>query len=623
MNGKSLNGFSRNRSRFRQMERQAWRTVFQWRDQRPIWEWAADNLILKPPFTRTGPFDLATTRHFIAPLEALADDHVREVNILKPVRGGGSLLADIHLPWTIVNDPGPYMRSFQADDVAEDHTKERIVRLLRQCPATARLMPGGKLDWSEIRLLNEFTIYHNGPSLANFQTKGVRYLVLDEPWMYPRGRMGEALARVGDYLKISTSKVFCVSQGGPNENQRIEENEWWSHYHAAELNTWTVQCHGCGAFVAPKFFDQRKDGKWAGLIFDEHKLPNGDWHIARTVPTVRYECPLCGHPHLDTPRLKSEWNRTGQYLRTTEENRRKRSFHWEAVIDYPWVELATMWLEAANAFRRGVIEPKLQFAKKYLAKFEDERTLLQGSVRLPRVSYEIRTDTEPEELGRCMSVDRQEQWYWWTVRKWFKHGKSRRLGFGRAFGLQELEDTRKKFAVEPNNLLIDARFEAKGERGVYAACIRHGWVAIMGDRRMVFSHRGHKRTILRSYSELSFGDPECGLPGGGKKACPLIFFAKAIYNQRVQGLIESGLWEEPAGSDNENEREYVRQMGGRMKKVKLDRATGALKEFWWESQDDHARDLANGQVLWATLARILPDELPHELQSDRALVAAQ
>ena len=50
-------------------------------------------------------------------------------------------------------------------------------------------------------------------------------------------------------------------------------------------------------------------------------------------------------------------------------------------------------------------------------------------------------------------------------------------------------------------------------------------------------------------------------------------------------------------------------MAGRIRKEDYNTKTGQTKIYWWESKNDHARDLANMQVLAATLSDILPDTL--------------
>lgn len=588
------------------------------KDTRSSYDYAAERIELFPPITRSGLFDVHQSRHFVPIFDALDDERTREVNILKPVRGGGSLIGDVHLASVMPKErnPGPYMCVFQTDADAKMHFFDRIERTMQGNECTRGLFPG-KYEWSEIRLLNGHTMYIGGPTISNLQSKGVRYLRLDECWIYPAGRMAEAEARVGDYLKMEMSKILRISQGGPREGIDMERCEWNRAYHRGEVHEWEVACGHCGQYYEPIFSGTREDGSFWGITWDRHKTPAGDWDLAKCVPTVRFECPHCRQPVLDGARTKLEWNRTGRYRLAGEENRKRKSFHWEAIIDFPWDELVELWLDACNAERRGDLKPKLQFYQKRRAMFKDEQSLLRGGLHFRRQAYEINTDW-PEEKMRFLTVDRQgEDLFWWTVRAWSTE-KSRRLGFGKAYGFAALEEIRTRFKVLPNRTFVDSGFLPKGDNGVYAACVSYGWVAVRGDSEYDFIHRikarGKFALVRRSYAPLAYGDPGAGTTAEGRRYCQLIRFSKPQMNQKVQELVESGAWEEPVTeTDPEMEKEYSAQMAARIRKTEYNAKTGEARVFWYESKNDHARDLANMQVLGAVLGDLIRDPVMERL----------
>src|SRR3954453_11981415 len=97
----------------------------------PTHEWAARNVELFRPITKPGKFDCSESRHFIPIFDALDDGRTREVNILKPVRGGGSLIGDIHLIESLARSVGSYLNVFQTDDEAKMFWFDRIEKMLR------------------------------------------------------------------------------------------------------------------------------------------------------------------------------------------------------------------------------------------------------------------------------------------------------------------------------------------------------------------------------------------------------------------------------------------------------------------------------------------------------------
>lgn len=584
-------------------------------DRRPIYDWARDgNVVLVPPITRTGPFDVSGSRHFIAIFDAWQHDRTREVNVLKPVRGGGSLIGDIICPWSFANDPGPYMEVFQTEPEMKLYVESRSMQIFRNSPPIRELFPRDrhKMRETEIMFNNGYTWYAVGPAISNLQTKSIRYLRLEEVWLWAQGKIGEAMGRIGDYLKMQTSKVLTISQGGPCDGfpEPMENSDWYRHYHRAQRHEWEVECPSCRKFFEPIFSGQRADGSFWGITWDRHMTPAGDWNIPKCLASIRFECEHCSHPIIDGTRTKSEFNRTGRYRAIGEPNEKRKSFHWETVIDFPWVELVELWLEACNAEKRGDLKPKLQFYQKRRAMFMDEETLLKRGIHLARSAY-VMTSDWPEEKARFLTIDRQEEdMFWWTVRAWSAE-KSRRLGFGKAYGFAALEKIREKFKVPPVCTFCDSRYLPKGDQGVYVACIRYGWFAVMGDKEYAFVHRlkGSRGTVLKSYAPLAYGNPDSGAHvATGRRYCGLIRFSKQQMNQKVQELIDSGAWEEPvAGEEPEMEKEYNAQMSSRVKKTEFNAKTNETKVYWREGKNDHARDLANQQVLGAILRDLLPD----------------
>ncbi len=582
-------------------------------DRRPSTEWLSENWNLSPPITRTGLFDCSTSRHFIDIFSALDEERTRDVNVLKPVRGGGSLIGDGRLIATLGRRPAPTMCVYQTDQDAKIHFFDRTQKNLLNCKFTAGLLPS-RYEWSEIFLNSGHTLYTGGPGISNLQSKGVCYLWLDEPWIYPLGRMADAEARVGDYLKMELSKILRTSQAGTCENRSLDECDWYRAWGMGDQSEWEVACQHCGKYFEPVFNGTRADGSFWGIAWDHHRLANSDWNVEKCAATVRFECPHCGNPSMDTPKTKSDWNRTGKYRLITEANLRRRGFHWESVIDYPWSELVILWLNACNAFARGDIRPKLQFYQKRRAIFKDEESLLRGGLNLRKTAYEITSDW-PEEKGRFLSVDRQEEdLFWWSVRAWSKE-KSRRLGFGKCYGFAAVEEIREKFKVLPQKTFVDSGFLPKGDHGVYAACLKYGWIAAKGSSDYHFIHTlKNKHRVAKSYAPMAYADPESGSSNQGRRYCWLQRFSKPMMNAKVKELIDNNLWEEPiTGEDPEMEKEYQGQMGSRVKKTEYSSKTGEVKVFWKEAKNDHACDLANMQVMGAIICGYLPDPASERL----------
>jgi hypothetical protein len=584
------------------------------RDRRPTHEWARDNVILVPPLTKTGPFDSSISRHLEGPLMALDDDHCREVNVLAPVRGGKTLIADVSLCSVIGRTPGATRWVFQDDKAAKDQAELRTWPIIEANEWLDKMLPGDrhKARNQEI-IFPGMPLHISGPSLGSLQSRGYQFIIADEAWLYKDGRMEELRGRLGDYVKMGTDKLLVLSQGGEMGS------EWDNQCARGVLHDWEFQCLSCGKYLlANRWTLKRADGSRWGLAWDKHKLDNGLWDIPKVLPSVRFECEHCGHPHIDGTRTKTEWNRTGRYrVEATDKNPKRRTYHWTSVIDFPWEELVDMYLQAVNAWRLGNPTQLIQFFQKRTAEMKSENSLIEEISFAVRSTYDVNSDWA-EEIDRMLTIDRQdEDVYYYTARGWSQRGRSRRIERGKAFGFPELEAIRERLKIRANRTLIDSGFRPKGDHGVYSACIRYGWIPLKGaalenGEPRFFTHQTKKGRILRTYSEPIECDPEMGTGEQGQRAVQRIDFSSPTYADRLENLIDLGLWEEPDISDSDPmEVQYRKQMASEFKK----RFTvGPLKKerFLWvcPSKNNHYRDCAKMQVLGATLLDILPDELP-------------
>src|SRR5438132_11681510 len=105
--------------------RNAWSSPF----RGEIYEYGA-GLDLQNGYAVRGMFDVHRTRYLIEPFRALRDSRIRQVVINKPVQTGGSLIADIWVPYLIEHDPGDLLWLFQDDDFCDSSMSERCEPLL-------------------------------------------------------------------------------------------------------------------------------------------------------------------------------------------------------------------------------------------------------------------------------------------------------------------------------------------------------------------------------------------------------------------------------------------------------------------------------------------------------------
>lgn len=587
-------------------------------DIRPTTEWARENIELprSRQFTVTGLFDASISRHLIEPINDGDDDRCRETNVRAPVRAGKTLIMDIRLASIMKRNPGPTRMIFQDDSAAKDQAELRTWPIIEANQCLRDLLPEDRhKNRAQSIILPGMPLHISGPSLNQLQSRGYQNIFADEAWRYKPGTMQEIRGRLGDYVKKGTDKLVVLSQGGD------VGSEWDEQCQRGVLHEWEFQCQSCGKYMmANRWTLKREDGSRWGMMWDKFKTEGGLWDIPKVLPTVRFECEHCGHPHIDGTRVKSEWNRTGRYhIEDTTKDRKRRTYHWTAVIDYPWAELVELYLHAVNAWSMGNPLPLIQFFQKYTAEMKSENSLIEEMSFGIRATYEVNS-AWPDEAVRLMTIDRQdEDVYWWSIRAWALDGRSRRLGFGKAYGATELEQIRDTNKVDPSRTLIDSGFKPKGDHGVYSICIRYGWVPVKGMAQengleKFFWHQTNKGRVQRTYSEPVLCDPEMGTGDQGSRQVERADFSSPTYADRVQNMIDLGLWEEPKiEKPDALEIQYRKQMAAEYKKRIVVGKLGKERTVWvCPSGNNHAFDLAKMQALGATILEILPDELTNE-----------
>ena len=583
----------------------AWRVP----DRRPIYEWAREHVALPGAFTVTGTFNVEISRHLVGVFDALQDDLVRSVTLMKPTRGGGSMIADVWFPWVIANDPGPMMWNHQTDAVAGDMAGDRLMPILERCEPVRKLFPEDrhKKRKTEIQFTSGVTLYVQGPSISNLQSKGIRYQVNSEVWIWKSGRLGDAHARVGDFEQIQSSKVFNESQAG------LEDDDLHLAWKQGNQCEWCVPCLSCGHVQALKWSGSRLDGTKFGMRWDdgpECRDAAGRWNMSAVLPTIRYECEKCGHPHLDNARTRAEWNRLGRYVAMNPRAaRRDASFHFNAIVVRSWEKLVVKFLAAMESYHdRGATEPLQEFTQKDLAEPWAEKGLSPG---VQQEAYEVESDW-PEEAFRFLTVDVQaEGVFWAVVRAWAKSGESRRLWFGKLHGWGEVRAMQERWKVKYNKVLVDSGYEAKE---VYGQCVKWGWIAVKGEDRPYYVHfvtkGGKKEAVRRSYSELKKGDPEKGGLHQQRRFAPLVCWSNPVIKDRLKRFRDGkmGKWLLPAGtSDSAAEEEYLKQLGNEFKKRVVMPSTGRVEWRWIRKGDNHLFDCEALQVLAATIVKICRD----------------
>lgn len=547
------------------------------------------------------------------------------------------MIGDVWLPWIIKNDPGPTMCNFQTDLVAKDYAEDRAMPQLRSCDIIKDLMPADRhKDRTQEIKFPHMPLYIQGPSIANLQTKGIRFQWNSELWCWPKGRIGEALGRTLDYAEVGLSHVYNESQGG------VDGDDWETLWSQGTKETWSVHCLQCGVLFPLIWQAKQANGERAGIVWEdsaETKDGNGKWKINAVIKTVKYICPHCGYAHTNTAETRYDWNRRGKYVAANPFASHHRSFRYNALACRDWSNILAGFLNATESKEKGDVGPLREWIQKQMAEcWVEDMQLVESRPEEETFSVNSLEPCIDGEAFRFMTIDCQADLadFWFVVRAWNRDGESRLLHQGRASSWDELREIQTKLGVKDQYVFVDGGYEF---RTVCNMATRFGHVGTIRGRRLYlcwniligrdtfdFVHAvkdsaGKELRERRMYSPVAYGDPYLGADSA-RRGLRAPFYrwsneqAKDILRRLRDGKGAKWTAKKPeTDSEKKAHDEYIRQINSEVKRIAYDPKTGRERWRWVTRRHgiaNHLWDCECMQVIAAAICGILGKKFQHE-----------
>lgn len=493
----------------------------------PIYEWAAQELVLPKSYQKHGPFDVNSSRYLIEPLKALQDPDIRVVVVMAAVQMGKTLLIDLSIPhWLACRPNGPVQLTLETDQQAAGHLKNRLYPLMKSSKQLRRILPPIDKEFTNYGLsIGHCHLYANGAKPSAVQNKSICFACIDEVWRYKNtGFLAEAKARTTAFDIVGKSKTLITSQPGTVNDPMHKE------FLSGTQEEWMVPCMGCGKYFIPQWRSQRENGSFFGILWDNNDTtrPEGKWNYPELLKTLRYECEFCGYKHTDTPELKSFWNNKGKYVVHNDKGiPGVRSFRWNAISAFPWDVLLNKFIKAKEAWDIGLKEEMREFQQQRLAKPYDP--FGWKSHRFVNTDhYDVDRDWD-KGMCKIMSIDVQRDHFWCEVREWAEDGDSRQLFFGKCLN-DDVHELIKRWQIPKTHVFVDVAFvdkdEDSGQRLVHQWVAEHGFVGLRGDH-WANSRGGYEHTIRGAKIKLLYS-PRKLLAAGGKQTVYFNFAPNAV-----------------------------------------------------------------------------------------------
>jgi hypothetical protein len=483
------------------------RGVFQPDDGGDIVTWLRDNIKQIPFSPMPAGFNPEETPWLKEPLRAIANDEFRLVQIIAPIQSGKSLMAELLSCYILSRVPAPTLYLHDTDDNAINWVQTRLKVLWENCPPVrekiGEAVLKGKVQSFQTNGISFWCLGAFNPK--NLQGRSIRWLVGDETWLWKKGHIAEALARVTSFGWLG--KAVFMSQGS---FQGDETHELWETTTKSE---WWFSCPHCA---------HKQPWSWSQIKFPQDcKLPDGDWDYVKIRNGVVFECEGCRYHFKDSRASRMEMNAKGFYHRRNQNcSDENQGYQWNALCARNWGKIIEGRLRAEVIKEvTGDTKPMSQWVMKQMGDFwadvPDEYDINQviGDYRMNdewEDEYLIDPNTkrlhnDPSIVGsikaRFMTVDVQRNGFYCLVRMWGPEFQSRLYKWRFIEGelnWHDIKSFQTACGVQDSLVFLDCgdRYE-----DVIRQCGLNGWTALKGDQRVDFIWRVQTAQGVRSIAK--------------------------------------------------------------------------------------------------------------------------
>lgn len=490
-----------------------WKAGWRKPDRRRIYDWACDELTLPPSYAIQGKFDVSITRPLMAVFDDIQNPLIHRVRFRKPPRFGGSMIADVAIPWIICNDPAPVGWHWQSDDDAKGHMKQKALHLWKSSKQFKAMLPPDRHDKTNTEIFfGPFFIRACGANINNLQGVGLRWVFNDETWLPVWQELYQhAVYRTRDYERAGAYKICDVSQAG-NVGDVEDRN-----FKQGNQCQWGYRASN-GKLIPLLMGGKREDKTRWGLIWNEdaHRK-DGTWNKARAIETARYVCKETGQEWTDGPATISTWNRDGDYIvGQPDAAKDSTSYAVNGLLNRSFSSLVDEHIDALELAARGDMSAMRDWIQKSEVRPYEEThltvTLSEGLAGYKTADYENGERLDGEKI-RILSADRQHGMAgdtphrWCGVRAYRSDGTSRLLFAGRVDTKESMRELQQKYKVTDRCVWQDGRFE---KHLVFQECVEYGWMACFGSNQSAWVHEltdpknpsGDKLKVRLPYSPI-------------------------------------------------------------------------------------------------------------------------
>lgn len=566
-----------------------------------------------------GDFTTDRTPFIVEPMRRLGRPGPKRVTIIGPAAGSKSTISECFLSWVVDNAPGFTCWYAQDEEAAKEFAETRVNRFLDSCERVSRWFPAGAarhMKRTQAIHFPHMSFVIQAANRGNAQSKHIRHLICDEPWMYEPGMLAALHKRTNRFAHNRT--IIETSTGS------LKGDETDQAFNLGTKERWQFKCIACGEHRAPRWTFDRWDAPGGVKWSQAARKKSGAWDFRQVSETTYYECPVCKAKHMATAANGYALNRDGKYTEPAADAMADHSsFHWNSIAsDFAQLgQIVVEFLQAKQAIKRGDISLLQEFTQKRLAEaWEDQ--MPEADTTVHAGDYAL-GDPWPDESVRFLTVDVQQTHFWFVVRAWSKTGWSRLVLSGRAETWGELGDIQEKHGLPAHYVFVDA---GDMTDQVYTECAARGWYALKGEKapQGYRKERPDGRAIFEA-AMFSGGDerrlrnkmyPSQPKPGGKQRFCELMLVSDTRTSEALH-MFRTGRAEGWTTARDTPE-DHKKQLASVVRRYREVGKTGQRVAEWATigNAGNHLWDCERYQIAAAVLGGILKDRTPTESKAD-------
>ena len=557
-------------------------------------DWLEEN-VRYPHSTRSTRFDRTQGPWLNDIIRDFCDPFVREIYVRMPTGAGKTTLIEALTCWIISQAPGPTMITGQSQQTLKAFADSRLWPVLEACPPVKRLFPKDRHKKRNTELIMPHMVLFLLPAnLTSAQEKSMQVVICDEAWRYDSGMLKELRARFHDRYDY---KFLMISQGHDSPGDLDRQEEISEKFH------WGYTCQGC---------NQWHRYLWTDIKFDSStRDEKTGWNWAALAKSVRHECPTCGHVTPDTTAgRRALANRSSYQVQpgTFILGRRFRQMPSWAIWWASWADQVFEWVTACDEKAKGnIAQYRIFHMKKRAEPWADvfEAPPLQlASGGYYWKDYESGQRIS-NELARFMTIDRQENQFFYVIRAWRSDWSSMLLSEGPCANVRDLRTLQLQYKVQTDHTFMDSGYErTTTHQDCSQFCTKDnegrwrmdGWKALKGSGEDGILWGEGKRRFTRPY-----GPPKPHAVGNGRVVIEAVWSNTAV-KDLWQGLRKRGtdVWSHYVDVSEG----YIGEINAEIKKEVFERGQKVMR--WVPvAKNNHRGDCEAMQVACALMYGIL------------------